>query len=404
MYAQLARLLNHTLTVSDLAAGPVFSIPPNMRAADAAATLAIHRFDVAGVAEDPLSRYVVRVELERHRGFARGASHPILGSQCVESSLPLADVLDRLADAEFIFVLDRGRVSSIVSRADLSSLVVSTALLAHLAQIEQGLRRLLAPHIAGNVDDFIDGKRLSVLREDFERLAAQNIELTLLDCMYFSDWLRVLFQVPEVRQALAIGSSSRERRSLQGLSQLRNDLAHGRGLLHGRSAADALRLAKRVVGFSDTVGRSTDLLDGVWDRLAASVFRPIAWGRRPLTGAGARSWENAGSCLYVLSAWNLSDSPSDPRTNELATQRLAELIARSGGTARRVTTTPPGRRRPEVSLLIDGLDRHRVCELGRLVGQRAAFELTDQEVVVLRCSDTSEVRRTPRVSTSSTDE
>src|SRR3546814_8001504 len=92
----LRALVERTLTVADLVTEPLWTVDRSLPSADAASMLAARDFDVAGVAGEPITRQVTRDLLVRAKGSVGDVAIPILASEAVEQSLPLADLVEIL--------------------------------------------------------------------------------------------------------------------------------------------------------------------------------------------------------------------------------------------------------------------------------------------------------------------
>ena len=97
-------------------------------------------FDVAGVAEEPVTRFVRAERLVL--GTVADHAEPITAAVIVEKSLPLADFIGGVGDRAFVFVLDEDEVRWIATHADLQAPAVTVVVLSYLVAIEVGLMSL----------------------------------------------------------------------------------------------------------------------------------------------------------------------------------------------------------------------------------------------------------------------
>jgi len=102
----LRRLAERTVTVADLASAEIWQVPGEISAAEAVAELDARDFDVAAVAESPISRFVHRQHLREHLGNVTDASLHIDAGEIVGRALPVADLVSRLGACERVFVMD----------------------------------------------------------------------------------------------------------------------------------------------------------------------------------------------------------------------------------------------------------------------------------------------------------
>jgi hypothetical protein len=136
--------------------------------------------------------------------------------------------------------------------------------------------------------------------------------------------------------------------------------------------------------------------DALWDVYADAVIDCEIDGlRQPLRGPDARALPGA-MPIFVLTAYNPQGVERDRARNEDDEQRLEHDLASAGtvfwpatGSSRDGSWSEPG-------VAVVGLDRVAACELGRRYGQLAVYELTADDVQVVRCVDEEIVRTRAR--------
>jgi len=132
--------------------------------------------------------------------------------------------------------------------------------------------------------------------------------------------------------------------------------------------------------------------DDLWDLYADALIDCEIDGQlRCLRGPSSDALP-AGGSIIVLSAYNPAGVSQDHALNEAAEARLERDLAAIG-----VTIWPAlGRSRDaswsEPGVAVAGLGRVRACEIGSRYGQLAVFELTADDVHVVRCPDAQIVR------------
>lgn len=99
---------------------------------------------------------------------------------------------------------------------------------------------------------------------------------------------------------------------------------------------------------------------------------------------------------HVITAANPDSVVSPNGVNDHANDRLAaDLLGRGLQPVAVVGESPDGRWR-EPSLAVKGLDRSAACELGHRFGQVAIFELSSDDLLVVRCEDALVMASRPR--------
>ena len=236
----VATLVDHTLTVAHVVGGPLWVVDPSERASVALALMQARNFDVAGVGQDgAVTHLVCRSDLaDRARGAVKASASPILAGHCVEKSLPLSHLFEKLRHREFLFVLDDGEVRHVVTRADLQAPAIGVVLLAFLTLIETGLRRIVAGAVRDSLLELLPEARRQKVEELYEKKREDNVAIGYEDCLYFSDWLE-LAGVSGSWKVLGYSSKKAFHRDTSSFAEVRNALAHGGSVL---DAGKAMRL------------------------------------------------------------------------------------------------------------------------------------------------------------------
>lgn len=322
---------------------------------------------------------------------------PILASQCVEQSLPIGRLLELMIDQDLLFVLDGSHVAWMLNHSDLSAPAVSIAVLAHLAAIEEGVKELAKEYSQTHVFETMSAGREKA-DENFRMLKQKNIEVSLLDCFYFKDWMAFVRKTDDLRNALGFPSRDEFRNFAKVLSDLRNHTAHGRGILAGSSdPRKALSNVGRAIDFARKVWQLVDQQLPIWDRFASTEIVFPKGAKTPLAGVAARkSWPWSGAC-HVITAWNPAGIWSHDSQNRKANSRLAENLKRHNYLFEPVIGRSPDGKWREESFLVHGLRRQQAADLGLDFAQTAVFELDKDNLNVVRCSDGEVVRTRSRL-------
>jgi hypothetical protein len=131
--------------------------------------------------------------------------------------------------------------------------------------------------------------------------------------------------------------------------------------------------------------------DAVWDTYAGAYITYTVDGRRcRLRGPIVDSLP--ADPLFVLTAWNPGGTERDRAVND-ADERVLEDELRGAG----LTWWPADGRSPDDSwsepgVAVAGLDRDAACVLGERYRQLAVYELTGDDVRVVRCADRAVMR------------
>ncbi len=124
--------------------------------------------------------------------------------------------------------------------------------------------------------------------------------------------------------------------------------------------------------------------------LATVINVEIEPGRWVVIDEAVRSFPTP---LHVVTPWNpFSVVLSDEANSERMTGLISDL-AKTSATWFNATGSSPDGEWSEDSLLVVGMVRSEAIGIGRQHDQHAIFEVTDEELIVLGCDETWEVRR-----------
>jgi hypothetical protein len=136
--------------------------------------------------------------------------------------------------------------------------------------------------------------------------------------------------------------------------------------------------------------------DELWDLYADAVIECELDGR-PVTLRGPGAGElPAQAPLFVVTAYNPNGIARDHARNEAAQAALEADVQQGGGLAWPATGQSRDASWSEPGVAVGGFDRAAACDLGRRYDQLAVFELTADELHVVRCADDEIVRTRPR--------
>jgi hypothetical protein len=206
--------------------------------------------------------------------------------------------------------------------------------------------------------------------------------------------VKAIQNVPDLVSSLGFASKSAFDRGTGFIVELRNHLAHGRSILN--LADDAQRVVERIRDLGRLLGRVARLVaerDQVWRAFAAThiVHRHVLETVWSGPGAGSLPMPLP---IHVITACNPFEQVLSAAENTRRNGALCELLS-----ARRLEFQPVLGRSPdgswsEPSFAIHGLSRVEACKVARLFGQRAVFELdNDESRVVTTDGEVRERRR-----------
>ena len=393
--APLRRLIDQSLTAVDVVAAPLWTVDPGMSVADARDLLAGQRYDLAGIAEESISRYVTLEWLSAATGgMVADYSVPIPASRCIEKGLPLGRLVDSLRDEESVFVLDGDVVRWLVTRADLQAPAFGVAILSHLVVIEQGLRLLVRHEVGDEWLNHLTPSRSGAINQRFEDLRQKNQEISIDLCANFSDWLYVARKSVVIRSRLGFETAGLWRKATAHFPDARNDVAHGRTLFDGVEFQEGVRRIRLIREFAENVWSQVDTLDIDFDVYSDAVIEAADGSQ--LAGPEADAAMFVDAPVFVVTAANPGSVQWSDALNRSANDRLKDLLTRGGSEWSDVVGMASDGSGREESVLVTNANRAYVTEVAARFNQRAIFELEAEELRVIRCSDGVCVRTVPR--------
>jgi predicted transcriptional regulator len=170
--------------------------------------------------------------------------HP---SELVAESMPLTDLLPLLRDVSRVFVLDRNRVSGIVTRGDLQKAPVRMLFFGYVTLLEMNLLRLIRSYYPKESwKKYLSDKRLKKAQKLFKERKDRNEAIDLADCLEFCDKRVLILKKPQIRKSLGLKSKRFGEFLLKEVQELRDKLAHAQDIVGNSSWTEVIDLIERV--------------------------------------------------------------------------------------------------------------------------------------------------------------
>jgi hypothetical protein len=379
----LLQVAESGVTAGDLAGPTLWTVEPAMKARDAIQLMRHHDFEVAAVADEAITSYVTTHALEGRASTVAQCSIPIAASDLVSASLPLSDLVVALAGRSHYFLLDRSRVSGIVTRADLQLPPVSMVTLGLILAIESGLETLIRRETSDAWERLIPLTRQRAAERILAQRRAHGVDISLLECLLLCDRLAIARKVTAIRAALNFTSVRSFDQAAKRVERLRNVLAHGGSLLD--ACSDPIDAIERFRLVRDLAQRTADAAGDVSHLIDAYANTTISSGRRMLTGPSASALPYP--TVFVISACNPRSVLRTPAENESSHRLLRRQLRDAVSWHRQAKGESPDGDWSEVSVAVAGIEREEACQYGARFGQLAIFELDHEHLRVVRCVD-----------------
>jgi hypothetical protein len=216
---------------------------PGDNALEVRERMSIDDFDVLGVYENnQVSGYIEKENLEAgHCKDYQKIFHP---PQLIANSTPLIDILPILKENNWIFVLEKNHVTSIVTRADLQKAPVRMLLFGQITLLEMNIQRIIESFYEHDAwQQYIWSERLENARTLFAKRKRRNEAISLLDCIQFCDKICLVVRSPELCEKLSILDKA-EKQRVGAIEDLRNRIAHAQDIVTGSSWEEVIDLTE----------------------------------------------------------------------------------------------------------------------------------------------------------------
>lgn len=166
--------------------------------------------------------------------------------QIVPLETSLTDVIHVLTRFDFCFVHLDGAVVGVIGRGDIEKPVVRMWLFGIIILIEMLAVDLIRSNWKGEEwTARITPTRVAKARELQEERIRRGRGADLLDCLQFSDKIRIAMLNPAYIESAGFNSASAAKKTLNDLETLRNNLAHGQDIT-SHDWPQIVRLARRI--------------------------------------------------------------------------------------------------------------------------------------------------------------
>ena len=234
---RLLRLFHQGFSVMDLAE-PLLSLDESATQLEAKALVERERLELLGVRQQGrLAGYVRAVNLTGEGSLTE--FRVFAEAELVDDTADFQRVLARLAETDYVFVRVLGEVTGAIGQWDLEKPPMRMWLFGTISLMEMNVSWGVQQLYPGEtwMEKLSQGRleKAQLLQEERNR---RGQHAQLLQCLQFSDKLRILVQEEEYRQYLLPGESRRgAERLIKRLESLRNNLAHSQPIVANNWAA-----------------------------------------------------------------------------------------------------------------------------------------------------------------------
>lgn len=247
-------IVENSLTVLQLAELDLKRADPAWSAEQTCQWMHKHGFDAAPLDEPEPYRFVGASWLEPNGDPVIEQARLIDATLLVSSDLGLADGVSRLKAHPYYFVLQRENLQGIVTRADLQRPAVGMVLFSLILTSEAAANVIIDRCLGRTWIEHLPVKQRARVDEIFNQRVRTNTQVTRLECLMLHDRLHLLGKCDQVVSELGFASGKQFKSWKERLVNLRDNLAHGGGLLHAESdPVHAIQLFEGVRSFAERI-------------------------------------------------------------------------------------------------------------------------------------------------------
>ncbi|MBU8919361.1 hypothetical protein BGM25_25315 [Bacillus sp. FJAT-29953] len=184
-------------------------------------------FDIYGVNQcGKLIGYVKREDIKKE-GIISEFVEDFHADKLISDSTSLIDLLDIFQEREFTFILEKNKVTRIVTVADLQKQPIRMLAFSFVSLLEMYIISVIKEFYPDDSwADKLTESRLTKAKELLEERLATNEALTLVDNLQLSDKGTIIRKTPKLVEKLGFESNSQCKEFFRKIEELRNNTAH----------------------------------------------------------------------------------------------------------------------------------------------------------------------------------
>ncbi|MDY0944343.1 hypothetical protein [Priestia megaterium] len=176
---------------------------------------------------------------------------------------PLIDALKLMQNKERLFLINKSKIESIITRADLQKPPIRMLFFGLITLFESEMANFIRNHYPNNRwVSFLSDGRISKTQEIYQERVEKNTEIDLLDCTQFADKSMIMLQNENLYIMGENTSKTKAKRWMKNVEELRNDLAHAQSLHTWFEEKNVISLIteveevlQRILGFGEKTSR-----------------------------------------------------------------------------------------------------------------------------------------------------
>ena len=242
--------------------------------------LAFSKMDSRNIDYAPLLRdgafsgYVDIKDLAGVRGkTCRELAKEVTVKNKISPKARLGDVLKRLVDEPFLFVIKDKRLRGIITRADVNKHAFRTLFYIILSELESLLVDLIRIRLPCEKHlHLLSEERAKDVLYNYWRAKAGNVEISIEQYLSFSDIVNIILKSKDMEVWRVLGCTSKKQvKELSSLVDLRNRVMHStRSLLDEENSI--VRISRQYTKIWELIERLLENRDAIEDDIASVTF------------------------------------------------------------------------------------------------------------------------------------
>lgn len=258
--SELREIFERHITIGQIAE-PLLSFDEATPSSDCRAFMEANSLDVVGVRSDGAVDGYAQVQ-DLSGGNVGNYALPIPTDRLLNATEPLLVGVKQLEVHPWVFVRLLGKPGGIVTRSDLKKQPVRMWLFGLVSLLEMEMTETIRSiYTTENWAKMLSPIRLKNARQIYEQSRQKNEELDLAACLQFADKADLVAKSFDVRQALGFSSKAKASAVFGRLQDLRNHLAHARGL-STKDWGELAKLAECAEFYVDRLAQLRAISDG----------------------------------------------------------------------------------------------------------------------------------------------
>ncbi|MBT2686642.1 hypothetical protein J7I93_00430 [Bacillus sp. ISL-47] len=207
-------------------------------------------FDVLGVKRgNEIAGFIERDTLSA--GPVKEYMKSFTSKDLISDSTPLIHLLHILKNSRRVFILEKARVTKLVTYSDLQKAPVRMIIFGYITLLEMKLGEIITIHYPGQSwKKLISPGRLEKAVELYKNKVEKNEDLNLVECLQISDKLDLVFVEDEkLRTIFSVPSKTAGRTIAKEIRSLRDELAHANELGNGLAWIKIIEVLKIIEDF-----------------------------------------------------------------------------------------------------------------------------------------------------------